>query len=91
MVPFLVQIGLYVSPVAYSGTIIRHKFGELAYTIYSLNPMVAVIDGFRWAILGGETRLYWPGFFLSCAVAAALFWLGVRSFRTTEKTFADVI
>ena len=91
VVPFLVQIGLYVSPVAYSGTVIRHKFGDLAYTVYSLNPMVAVIDGFRWAILRGEAPHYWQGFFVSLAVAAALLWLGIHQFRKTEKTFADVI
>jgi lipopolysaccharide transport system permease protein len=91
VVPFLVQIGLYVSPVAYSSTVIRQRFGEAAFTVYSLNPMVGVIDGFRWAILGGEAAIYWPGFVLSLVFVLVFLWLGVRHFRATEKTFADVI
>ena len=64
VIPFLVQFGLYVSPVAYSSTVIRERFGDVVFTVYSLNPMVAVIDGFRWAILRGEVAIYWPGFCL---------------------------
>jgi lipopolysaccharide transport system permease protein len=91
VIPFLIQIGLYVSPVAYSSTVIRQRFGETAFLVYSLNPMVGVIDGFRWAILGGEAAIYWPGFFLSLGLTLALLVMGVRYFRRTEKTFADVI
>jgi lipopolysaccharide transport system permease protein len=91
VIPFLVQIGLYVSPVAYSSTVIRQRFGETAFLVYSLNPMVGVIDGFRWAILGGEAEIYWPGFLLSLALTLVLLACGVRYFRKTERTFADVI
>ncbi|MGB4333529.1 MAG: hypothetical protein WBJ41_01620 [Chromatiaceae bacterium] len=49
------------------------------------------IDGFRWAILGGEARLYWPGFLLSWGVIAGFLWLGIRQFRRLEKSFADLI
>ena len=91
VIPFVVQIGLYVSPVAYSSSVIRQRFGDTAFTLYSLNPMVGVIDGFRWAILRGEAHIYWPGFLLSVVFVFLLLWIGVWHFRKTEKTFADVI
>lgn len=91
VIPFIVQFGMYVSPVAYSSSLIRDKFGETAFLLYSLNPMVGVIDGFRWAILGGESAIYWPGFAVSLALVAILLWLGIWYFRRTERTFADVI
>jgi lipopolysaccharide transport system permease protein len=91
VIPFLVQFGLYISPVGYSSTVIRNRFGDTAYLLYSLNPMVAVIDGFRWAILGGEAAIYWPGFGLSFFVVIVFMVVGVWYFRKTEKTFADVI
>ncbi len=91
VIPFLVQIGLYVSPVAYSSAVIRERFGETAFLVYSLNPMVGVIDGFRWAILGGQAAISWPGFLLSLTLTLVFLAVGVRYFRKTEKTFADVI
>jgi lipopolysaccharide transport system permease protein len=91
VVPFVVQIGLYVSPVAYSSSVIRQRFGDVAFTVYSLNPMVGVIDGFRWAILGGEAKIFWPGFVLSLVFVFLLLLVGVRHFRSTERSFADVI
>jgi len=53
--------------------------------------MVGVIDGFRWAILGGNTQLYWPGFLLSLLLVLVILVTGLVYFRKTEKTFADVI
>jgi lipopolysaccharide transport system permease protein len=91
VIPFLVQVGLYVSPVAYSSSVIRQRFGDGIFTLYSLNPMVGVIDGFRWAILGGEATIYWPGFFLSVAFTLVFLVVGIWYFRKTERTFADVI
>ena len=91
VVPFMVQFGLYLSPVAYSGSVIRERFGDVAFTVYSLNPMVAVIDGFRWAILRGEAAMYWPGCALSTATIFVFLWIGIRYFRKTEKAFADII
>ena len=91
VIPFLVQFGLYVSPVAYSSTVIRQRFGDLAFTLYAMNPMVAVIDGFRWAILGGEASIYWPGFLLSLLLVLVFLAAGTSYFRKTEKTFADTI
>lgn len=91
VIPFIVQFGLYASPVGFSSTVIREKLGEPLFLIYSFNPMVGVIDGFRWAILGGDTQIYLPGFLLSLAVVAAMLVLGIWYFRKTEKSFADVI
>jgi lipopolysaccharide transport system permease protein len=87
VIPFIVQLGLYVSPVGFSSSIVPPQW-RLAY---SLNPMVGVIDGFRWCLLGGESRLYIPGLGLSVAVAAISLWVGIRQFRKMEKTFADLI
>lgn len=87
IVPFIVQFGLYVSPVGFSSTIIPEKWRLL----YSLNPMVGVIDGFRWAILGGTSHLYWPGFLLSVALVILVLASGIWYFRKTERTFADII
>ena len=87
IVPFIVQFGLYISPVGFSSTIVPQQWRFL----YSLNPMVGVIDGFRWAILGGDSNLYLPGFTLSAGLVMLLFISGVWYFRRIERTFADVI
>jgi lipopolysaccharide transport system permease protein len=91
VIPFIVQFGLYASPVAYSSSVIRQKFGEIPFLLYSLNPMVGVIDGFRWAILGGDSQLYLPSFALSIFLAVVLLIVGISYFRRTERSFADVI
>ena len=87
IVPFIVQLGLYISPVGFSSSVIPEKYRIL----YSLNPMVGVIDGFRWAILGGESNIYIPGLILSLFVAAIFIIVGIMKFRKMEKTFADII
>lgn len=87
VVPFMVQMGLYVSPVGFSSTAVPEQWRLL----YSVNPMVGVIDGFRWAILGGPAQIYWPGFALSWVLILGLLWLGIRKFRNTERSFADLI
>lgn len=87
IVPFIIQFGLYVSPVPYSSQMVGEKFGETVRFWYSLNPMVGVIDGFRWCILGEP--LYWQGLLLSIAVTVFFLLVGIRYFRKTEKTFAD--
>jgi lipopolysaccharide transport system permease protein len=87
VIPFILQLGLYISPVGFASSIVPGQWRLL----YSLNPMVSVIDGFRWAIIGGNSELYLPGFLLSCAVIALLLVTGIAHFRRTEKTFADVI
>lgn len=87
IVPFIVQFGLYISPVGFSSSVIPEKWRLL----YSINPMVGVIDGFRWAILGGDVSVYWPGFVVSVVLLLVVFITGLLYFRRTEKTFADVI
>jgi len=87
IIPFIVQLGLYVSPVGFSSSIVPDQWR----LVYSLNPMVGVIDGFRWCLLGGDTRLYWPGLVLSLAVTGFFLWLGIRQFRKMENHFADLI
>lgn len=87
VIPFLVQFGLYISPVGFSSSIVPDHWRFY----YSLNPMVGVIDGFRWAILGGNTSIYGPGLLLSMCLVMILLYGGIRFFRKTERTFADVI
>ena len=87
VVPFIVQFGLYVSPVGFSSSIVPERWRLL----YSLNPMVGVIDGFRWAISNGRAQIYLPGLLLSCAVPLLLLASGIWYFRKMERTFADVI
>src|SRR6187401_1275698 len=91
VVPFLVQIGLYLSPVGFTSdkasTMIPEKFRMLYY----LNPMAGVIDGFRWCFFGSRTPIYWAGMFLSLAVVIIFLLIGIRTFRRMEKSFADLI
>lgn len=87
ILPFIVQIGMYVSPVGFSSNIVPEKWRLL----YSLNPMVGVIDGFRWALLGGNFELYLPGLCASIVLTLIVFITGVIYFRRTERTFADLL
>lgn len=87
IVPFVVQIGLYISPVGFSSKIVPEQWSLL----YSLNPMVGIIDGFRWCILGGQSPINGTGFALGVGITLVLLWWGIRSFRRTERAFADLI
>jgi lipopolysaccharide transport system permease protein len=87
IVPFIVQFGLYISPVGFKSDIVPEQWRFL----YSLNPMVGVIDGFRWAILGKESTLYLPSFLLSLLLVGVLLMTGIWYFRKMERTFADDI
>lgn len=87
IVPFIVQFGLYISPVGFSSSIIPEEYRLL----YSLNPMTGVIDGFRWAILGGKSTIEPTGFLLSIAVMLLFLILGIYGFRKMERKFADII
>jgi lipopolysaccharide transport system permease protein len=87
IVPFFVQVGLFVSPVGFSSDAIPEKYR----LVYSLNPMVGVIDGFRWCILGGESHIYIPGFILSIGLSFFILISGIIYFRKVEKNFVDII
>jgi lipopolysaccharide transport system permease protein len=87
VIPFIVQFGLYISPVGFSSSVVPERWR----LIYSLNPMVGVIDGFRWCILGGGSRIHGPGLALGLAVTACFLWLGISRFRRMERSFADVM
>jgi lipopolysaccharide transport system permease protein len=87
VIPFIVQFGLYVSPVGFSSAVVPPEWRFW----YSLNPVVGVIDGFRWSILGGASEIYLPGFLLSLVIVAILGWFGIAYFRRTERSFADLM
>ena len=87
IVPFLVQFGLYVSPVGFQTSIVPERFRAL----YALNPMVGIIDGFRWCLLGSRSSIYLPGVAFAVIEVILLIASGLWYFRKTERTFADVI
>lgn len=87
IVPFFVQFGLYVSPVGFSSRIVPAEW----QMIYALNPMVGTIDGFRWCLLGGNAPLDLTNLAVGIAVTLAFLYLGIRTFRATEKSFADLV
>lgn len=88
IVPFITRVGMYVTPVGFEWRALvpdEWKFW------FSLNPLVGVIDGFRWCVLGPQFEPYWPGFWISLAVSGVLFFTGLFYFRMTERSFADVV
>jgi lipopolysaccharide transport system permease protein len=87
VIPFIVQLGLYVSPVGFSSSVIPEQW----QLVYSLNPLVGIIEGFRWCILAGQSPIYLPGLLLSVGVTALFLWIGITQFRKMEKSFADLI
>jgi lipopolysaccharide transport system permease protein len=87
IIPVLLQFGLFVSPVGFSSAVVPENWRLL----YALNPMVGIIDGFRWAILGGQTKISWVSLVIGVLVIVILLWFGVRRFRRTERVFADVM
>jgi len=94
VVPFIVQVGLFVSPIAFDSGVYIHANEEVPTWVkfmYSLNPMVGVIDGFRWALLGGELQIHWNAFIISAVISLVLLFLGIAYFRKVESTFADIV
>lgn len=87
IIPFIVQFGLYVSPVGFNSSVVPDKWRPL----YALNPMVGVIDGFRWCVLRGEQELHVDTMLISSAVSIFLLVIGIRQFRKMERSFADLI
>jgi lipopolysaccharide transport system permease protein len=91
VVPFLIQIGLYLSPVGFTSDKASMMIPEKLRMLYYLNPMAGVIDGFRWCFFGDKAPLYWPGMFISLAIIIIFLFIGIRTFRKMEKSFADLI
>lgn len=87
IIPFVLQFGLYVSPVGFPSSVVPAQWR----LIYNLNPMVGIIDGFRWSIIGGSSPIYMPGFVLSLCVIAFFLWWGIWTFRRIERGFADMV
>jgi lipopolysaccharide transport system permease protein len=87
VIPFILQFGLYVSPVGFSSGVVPDQWRLL----YSLNPMVGVIDGFRWSILNGQSQFYLPSVAISFCATSFFLWFGIRRFRKMERSFADLI
>ena len=87
VIPFIVQLGLYISPIGYSSSVIPSEWKVLYY----LNPMVSVIDGFRWCIIGGAANPFNAYFVLSTGITMLMLFYAVYKFRKMEKTFADLI
>jgi len=91
IVPFIIQFGIYASPVAYLSSVVSDRFGDSGRFLYSINPIVGVIDGFRWCILGGQNTLYWPGQLMSVLGTVLCLVTGIWYFRKTERSFADLV
>jgi lipopolysaccharide transport system permease protein len=91
IIPFIVQFGIYVSPVIFSTEQIKHKLGDTFSMFYALNPMVGIIDGFQWSLLRAPTPLNQQELFTSIGVVVVLLVSGAWYFRKMERTFADVI
>jgi lipopolysaccharide transport system permease protein len=87
VIPFILQIGTYASPVGYASSIVPDHWR----LVYALNPMVGIIDGFRWALCGGKPEIYWPAIALSSVITGLLLILGIVQFRRMERTFADLV
>lgn len=85
IIPFIVQFGLYITPVGFSSSVVSEKWRIW----FALNPMVGIIDGFRWCILGDQ--MHWDSFWVSVVIITLFLWLGIFYFRKIEKTFADNI
>ena len=87
IVSFILQFGLYVLPVGFSSAVVPERWR----LVYNLNPVVGIIDGFRWCLLGGESELYFPGLLMSLGTTSIFLWVGIAYFRRTERAFADLL
>ena len=87
IIPFMLQLGFYASPVGFDLSVISKRW----HLLYSLNPMVGIIEGFRWCLLGDHTVLYWPSVWVSGTVSIVSLCLGLKTFQAMERSFADKI
>jgi lipopolysaccharide transport system permease protein len=88
LIPFALQIALYITPVMYWSEVLP---SWIPRWLYALNPMAGIIEGFRWSICGPASNFHFDYFLISLAVNVLMIWVGVSYFRRTERTFADVI
>jgi len=91
VVPFLVQIGLYLSPVGFTSEKVAEMIPQKLRVLYYINPMAGIIDGFRWCFFGNKTPIDWNGMLISFSVIIIFLLIGIRTFRKMEKSFADLI
>jgi len=91
VVPFLLQLGFFLSPVGFLSEKAKEIIPANFELLYYLNPMAGVIDGFRWCFFGDKTPIYWPGMFLSLSIIILFVFIGIRTFRKMERSFADLI
>jgi lipopolysaccharide transport system permease protein len=91
VVPFMVQLGLYISPVGFTSDLVAKMIPEKLRLLFYINPMAGIIDGFRWCFFGDKTSINWSGMFISLAVIIFFMLIGIRTFRKMEKSFADLI
>ena len=91
VVPFMVQLGLYISPVGFTSEVAAQIIPEKFRMLYYINPMAGVIDGFRWCFFGNKVSVNVEGILLSLAVTLFFMYIGIRTFRRMEKSFADLI
>lgn len=91
VVPFLVQLGMYISPVGFTSEKASEIIPEKFRLLYYLNPMAGVVDGFRWCFFGEKASLNIYGIILSLVVTLFFLFIGIRTFRKMEKSFADLI
>lgn len=86
VLPFLIQVGVFLSPVGFSTANVPNW-----RLLYSFNPLVGIIDGFRWCLLRGDVELFWPAQIIAVGMTALFVWSGIWFFRRTERGFADII
>jgi lipopolysaccharide transport system permease protein len=89
VIPFLVQFGLYATPIAYSASVITDNLPSWASYIYYLNPMAGVVEGFRWCLLGGSAPHQLS--YVSFTIIALLFISGLLYFKKVERVMADIV
>jgi lipopolysaccharide transport system permease protein len=92
IVPFIIQLGIFISPVGFeSSRVYQSHAADWMKTVYSMNPMVGVIDGFRWCLLGGNLTINWSSFVISAAISVVMLIVGIWYFRRVESSFADIV
>jgi lipopolysaccharide transport system permease protein len=87
IIPFTLQLGIYLSPVGYLNSLVSKKW-EI---VYAINPMAGIINGFRWCLVPESIPPYWPGIALASAICFGIFLIGIKAFRAAEDSFADTI